>query len=732
MSRRRNIQNINARGAVLFILVILCLYFILALFGFSLTGSSGREWGIYLRTAWGGAVLLPLLFWLYLCIARLLKFKVPNLPRQILGTLQLYVSFAFMLGLLRETGWNSELTLFAPGNFGQALAHFFVLNLGIFITLLLVIVSFILSAFFFGLKILRVPFPELFSKSAQAPEVPQTRRRRKTYEAVERQYPEDRPENILFMKDLPTSRLKFDDEDTAQISITGPMPDDFPAPKLKPAPPENKNEFDFEEDIENYTDEDLYSENVNKNVPSAQKENKNEKESYAVEIIDSLLASIDAGALSMPEKKRQTASERSTPRRNRRPLPVVIFDDGASDSEPKEMSFGTNNSSENSGFPPPMELFGPAPSFELPGTGSKNFDKVSKTIISTLKNFGIDASVADILSGPSVTQFLIELAPGMKVNKVAGLADDLAMALSAVSVRLEAPIPGTRYVGIEIPNAERKKITLRSVFESEEFQANSSRLPIPLGIKFDGKFLVKGLESMPHLLVAGGKDSGKNTFLNTSILSICSQRKPDELALILIDPRHVEFALYNGLPHLLTPPIFTYDEALKALQLIFEEMESRTANFVKARVRTLSAYNRKLQKKDRLPEIVIVINELSDLMYQAGNENENEFEDLIVRLAQKSAVAGIYMIIASQKPSADVVTTLIRSNISARAAFSLASGTESKNMIGITDAEKLTGKGDMLFKDSEAPGIFRLQAPYINGEKVSNFVEYLERALKKN
>ena len=727
MSRRRNIQNINARGAILFILVILCLYFILALFGSSLTGSSGQEWGIYLRTAWGGAVLVPLLFWLYLCAAKLLRLKVPNLPRQILGTLQLYISFAFMLGLLRETGWNSELTLFAPGNFGQALAHFFVLNLGIFITLLLVIVSFILSAFLFGLKILRVPFPELFIKSASEPEVPQTRRRRKTQEAAGHQYPEDRPENILFMKDLPTPRLKFDDEDSA---ITGPMPSDFPAPKLKPAPPENKNEFDFDEDIENYADEDFYSENVNENVP-AQKENKNEKESYAVEIIDSLLASIDAGALSMPEKKRPSTSERITPRKNRRPLPVVMFSHEEFEDAPK-MSFGTNSSSENSGFPPPMELFGPAPSFELPGTVSKNFDKVSKNIISTLKNFGIDTSVADILSGPSVTQFLIELAPGMKVNKVAGLADDLAMALSAVSVRIDAPIPGTRYVGIEIPNTERKKITLRSVFESEEFQANSSRLPIPLGIKFDGKFLVKGLESMPHLLVAGGKDSGKNTFLNTSILSICSQRKPDELALILIDPRHVEFALYNGLPHLLTPPIFTYDEALKALQLIFEEMESRTANFVKARVRTLSAYNRKLQKKDRLPEIVIVINELSDLMYQAGNENENEIEDLIVRLAQKSAVAGIYMIIASQRPSADVVTTLIRSNISARAAFSLASGTESKNMIGITDAEKLTGKGDMLFKNNEAPGIFRLQAPYINGEKVSDFVEYLEGALKKN
>ena len=725
MSRRQNINNIDVRKAFLFVLVILCLYFILALFGNSLTGDSGREWGLYLRTAWGGAVLVPLLFWLYLCIAKIMKLKVPNVQRQILGTIQLYISFAFMLGLLRETGWNSELTLFAPGNFGHGLAHFFVLNLGIFITLLLVMASFILSAFLFGSRILRVPFPDLLSNNKsqkQASQVPQTRRRHRIREAVERQYPEDRPENILFMKDLPTPLLK-DEEESAQISMIKPNFADFPQPLLKPAPVEEINEFENE----NFNGE-------NKNIiAEPQKEQKeNEKESYAVEIIDSLIASIDAGALSMPATKRPKIPERSNnaPRKNRRPLPVVMFNNEAFEETTPEIT--SSEKSESLDFPPPPEFFGPAPSFGLPGSNSKNFDKTSKTIISTLKNFAINASVADILSGPSVTQFLIELAPGMKVNKVAGLAEEIAMALSVVSVRIEAPIPGTRYVGIEIPNQERKKITLRSVFESEEYQASSARLPIPLGVRFDGKFLIKGLETMPHLLVAGGKDSGKNTFLNTSILSMCSRQRPEDLNLILIDPRHVEFAIYDGLPHLLTPPIFNYEDALKVLQLTLEEMESRTEHFIKARVRTLAAYNRKLPKKERLPEIVIIINELSDLMYQAKNEDENELEDIIVRLAQKSSVAGIYMIIASQRPSSDVVTTLIRSNISSRVAFSLESGTESKNVIGVTDAEKLTGKGDMLFKDTETPGIFRLQAPYITDEKVLDFVEYSENALKKN
>ncbi|MBQ9418784.1 MAG: DNA translocase FtsK, partial [Synergistaceae bacterium] len=336
-------------------------------------------------------------------------------------------------------------------------------------------------------------------------------------------------------------------------------------------------------------------------------------------------------------------------------------------------------------------------------------------------------TIAEIHTGPSVIQYLLELAPGMKLNKVASLADELAMSLAVLSVRIEAPIPATHYVGIEIPNPDRKKISLRSVLESDEFQSTTARLPLPLGVQFDGRVLVKALENMPHLLIAGGVGSGKNTFLHASILSMCSRRRPDELNLILIDPKHVDFAVYDGLPHLFTPPIFTCDEALKILQWAFNEMETRTANFAKNRVRTLAAYNRKLPKRDRLPEIVIMISELSDLMYQAGNE----IEDLLVRLAQKSGVAGIYMMIASRRPSADVVTTLIRSNISARAAFSLSSNAESKNIIGVGDAEKLTGKGDMLFRDSTSQRIFRLQSPFIGEEKVLEFVEYLESTLPK-
>ena len=739
MGRRRNRQRENWRKIFLSLLIIICLYFIFALFGSSLVGNSGEELGFYLRTAWGGAVVVPLLFWLYLCVAKLMKLRVPFLPRQILGTIQLYISFAFMLGLLKETGWNSELTLFLPGNFGRGLAHFFYLNIGGFLTLLFVIGSFILSAFFFGSRVLTMQFPEFSFNALKRqkkseninPESNPRRRRRPVIvnENSARQYSSDRPEDILFMKNLPEPQLKVEEDfSLPEVKKNKSGLPDFPRPKLK-ADPEPVNDLpDSKQGEEVYNDEDFYSEGEF-NIASSDAEKPNAPENnYAVEIIDNLLASLDSGAMSMPESKRSKTSQRSNTRKFRRPLPAVNFNEGLENLIPNENFDFSSEISQ--GFPPPLEFFGSAPKFEIARENLKISDKTGKTIISTLKNFGVNASIAETFKGASVTQYLIELAPGMKVNQVSDLDEELAMSLAVMSVRIEAPILGTRYVGIEVPNPERKKISLRSVFESDEFQDSSARLPVPLGVQFDGKFLIKGLEELSNLLVAGGKDSGKNTFLNTSIISMCSRRRPEELQLILIDPRHVEFAVYEGLPHLLIPPIFNHDDSLKALQWAFDEMESRTANFAKNRVRTLSAYNRKLAKKDRLPEIVIVISELADLMYQSGSDG-NEFEDLIVRLAQKSSAAGIYMIIASQRPSADVVTTLIRSNISARAAFALSSPGDSKNIIGITDAEKLTGRGDMLFRDGESPRAIRLQAPFIAEEKISEFVEYLEEHLPR-
>ncbi|MBQ9419358.1 MAG: hypothetical protein IJU31_03160, partial [Synergistaceae bacterium] len=369
MARKRRKNNIDIRKIILMVLTVLCLYFILALFGSSLSGDAGQAWGVYLRGAWGGAVIVPLLFWLYLCVAKFLGFRVPYLPRQILGTLQLYISFAFMLGLLRETGWNSEATLFLPGRFGSGLAHFFVLNVGMFITFLLVMASFVLSAFLFGLRILRASFPNSSpTKSENKNETPR-RRRRKNSESAQSQYPEDRPENILFMKDLPAPHLKDYDE-SAQISMTRPAFEDFARPNLKPDPePEVDEEFYDEEEF--LPESGFEDEKVNEKF-----EDLREKENYAIEIIDNLLASINSGAMSMPEKKRQKSPERDgeRTRKIRRPLPAVVFD-GEFDGSISDTNSGTDIQTALRGFPPPLDIFGAAASFEPPRENVKTAEK---------------------------------------------------------------------------------------------------------------------------------------------------------------------------------------------------------------------------------------------------------------------------------------------------------------------------------------------------------------------
>ena len=699
MSRRNDENKGSWSELILFVLIILCIYLILSLFGSSLTGESGQEWGKYLRTAWGGAVIVPLLFMLYLCIARLMKFRVPRVPRQVLGTIMLYVSFAFMLGLLRETGWQSEMTLFQPGNFGSGLAKFFILNVGTFITLLLVIGAFMLSAFLFGSRILRVSLPPLPNIRFNTHHKPSRKRERPSYY-------EDRPEDILFTKSIPAPMLKpapreeyYDDgyeDDGVQISNTEPILSSFPSrhdrqqpslnfqlPKLKPAP-----------------------------------EPKKPQGSKAVEIIDNALAMIDAGELKAPSMKKQSKSLQR-PKKIRRPLPAVTFPEELQDI-PDDVETGSMTHEEPV-FPPPPELFGPKMKAEPDKDILRNSEKQAKTITSTLKNFGINATVAHIITGASVIQYQLELAPGTKVNKIAGLSEDLSMSLAVMSVRIEAPILGTHYVGIEVPCSERKIVSLRSVIESQEFKESNARLPLPMGVQVDGKITVQGLEEMPHILIAGSNGSGRSMFVNSCILSMCSRRTPEELRLILIDPRHVEFAVYDGMPHLMAAPVSDAGTALKALQWAYNEMERRTADFASVRVRNLASFNRKQQKRNRLPEIVIVINELSDLVYGVGSD----MESVIMRLAQKSGASGIYMMLAAQRPSPDVFTTMIKSNIPARAAFSLSSDAESKNIIGSPDAVRLTGKGDMLFRNTGSPQPMRLQTPYISEEKIAEFSEYM-------
>jgi S-DNA-T family DNA segregation ATPase FtsK/SpoIIIE len=375
-------------------------------------------------------------------------------------------------------------------------------------------------------------------------------------------------------------------------------------------------------------------------------------------------------------------------------------------------------------FPPPLDIFGPAVKNEDEDNGYALANEQAKTIVETLQNFGVKSNVAHIVIGPSVVQFQLELAPGIKVSKVSGLANDLTMALAVVSVRVEAPILGQRYVGIEIPNTKRKGITLRSIMESEEFQQSDYRLPLPMGVRVDSKHLVCGLEDMPHLLVAGTTGSGKSVFTNTCILGMCSQRTPEELKLILVDPKHVEFAIYEGLPHLLARPVSDPKKAISALAWAVQEMETRSEAFARAKVRNLASYNEKTLPKNRFPHIVVVVDELADLMYTAGKE----VEGLIARLAQKARAAGIHLILATQRPSVDVITGLIKANVPARVAFAVPSQTDSRTIIDVGGAEKLLGKGDMLFYSTRYPRPLRLQASFVTEERTLEFVEYMKNA----
>lgn len=686
-------------------MIVLCVYFILSLFGSSLAGESGRNLGRTLRNSLGGALIVLLLFWLYLSIALFMKFRVPLLPRQVLGTLQLYISFAFMLGLLKEAGFNSEAVLLTPGALGHGLAKFFVLNIGTFITLILVIGSFILSAYLYGSKILRVSLPEMPSlRDIKIPlKIKRFRREQEDIQPVrkrrkhESEYPDDRPENILFKRDI--NIPEHEDED---FHNRGDLSADFyfdivDLPKFRNAQIESESEFKSE---------------------SEHAEIKSEPQN-PVEVFDNLLAILDTA----PSAESKRKSSNITPMRKiRRPLQKLSSDD-ESKSESAELTGDSN-------LLVPVEIFGPAPKLAMNNDNLKLSDSTEqgKIIISTLKDFKVNAEIAETVKGSSVIQYKLELSPGTKVSDVASLDDELAMALAVMSVRIEAPIPGTRYAGIEVPKKDRKIITLRSIIESDEFMKSDSRLPLAMGVQTDGKVLVHGLDEMNHIIIAGTKGSGKSMFINSCILSMCSVRRPEELKLILIDPRQIEFSVYEGLPHLLMSPVNDSDEAFKALSQAVSEMENRTEDFADKRVRTLEAYNRKLPKAKRLPEIVIIIDELADLIYSA----ENDIENLIVRLAQKAGSCGIHMIIAAERPSPEVITAPIISNIPVCAAFTLSSKAESQNILGTEDAVKLTGKGDMLFRNAGGPGLTRLQTGYISDERISDFTDYMMNHIQLN
>ena len=370
---------------------------------------------------------------------------------------------------------------------------------------------------------------------------------------------------------------------------------------------------------------------------------------------------------------------------------------------------------------PPLELLNPAEK-----SNQRRFDagvrEQCRKLEQTLKEFRVNAKVTGVTRGPSVTRYELEPAPGVKVSSVVNLADDIALRLAATGgVRVEAPIPGKAAIGIEAPNITNDMVSFREIVDCDEVRRNSSRLCVGLGKDIEGKVITIDLSKMPHLLIAGTTGSGKSVCVNTLLAGIMYKARPEEVKLILVDPKVVELTNYNGIPHLLVPVVTDAKKAASALHWAVAEMERRYNSFADTRVRDINAYN--AQAEEKMPYIVIVIDEMSDLMMVA----KADVEDAILRLAQKARACGIHMVLATQRPSVDVITGIVKANIPSRIAFAVSSLTDSRTILDMGGAEKLLGKGDMLFYPIGSNKPLRVQGAFVSDEELNRVTDFIKK-----
>lgn len=378
---------------------------------------------------------------------------------------------------------------------------------------------------------------------------------------------------------------------------------------------------------------------------------------------------------------------------------------------------------------PPIDLLGKDPQT---GSGSNRSEMIenARKLESTLKSFGVDAKVIQISKGPTVTRYELSPSQGVKVSKIVNLADDIALNLAASGIRIEAPIPGKAAVGIEVPNRETQSVYMRTLLESDAFKEHPSKLAFALGQDIAGNPVVTDIAKMPHLLIAGATGSGKSVCINTLITSILYKADPKEVKLLLVDPKVVELSVYNGIPHLLIPVVTDPKKASSALNWAVREMLQRYNDFAAHGVRDIKGFNKMMEEKGdekgKMPQIVIIIDELADLMMAAPGE----VEDAICRLAQMARAAGMHLIIATQRPSVDVITGVIKANIPSRLAFAVSSGIDSRTILDMVGAEKLLGKGDMLFYPSGQSKPSRLQGAFVTDQEVEAIVDFLKKSSK--
>lgn len=365
------------------------------------------------------------------------------------------------------------------------------------------------------------------------------------------------------------------------------------------------------------------------------------------------------------------------------------------------------------------------------GDSRQHLQETAMKLQQTLKNFGVNVKITNISCGPAVTRYELQPEMGVKVSKIVNLADDIKLNLAAADIRIEAPIPGKAAIGIEVPNKENVMVSFRELVESEEFKKHPSKISFGVGKDIGGKVTVADIAKMPHLLIAGATGSGKSVCINTIIMSILYKANPKEVKLIMIDPKVVELSVYNGIPHLMIPVVTDPKKAAGALHWAVDEMTDRYQKFANASVRDLKGYNAKIEslptiegdpKPEKLPQIVIIVDELADLMMVSPGE----VEESICRLAQLARACGIHLIIATQRPSVNVITGLIKANMPSRIAFAVTSGVDSRTILDMNGAEKLLGKGDMLFSPQGIPKPVRVQGAFVSDEEVSAVVGFIK------
>ncbi len=549
---------------------------------------------------------------------------------------------------------------------------------------------------------------------------------KKVYESARQDMERRREEAVVQKRQRRSRKEERKKEQRLERKVSG-VSSDLLIPKR---PASGVLEIGAEEPVLSPEPEEEASFPIHKPAPKRQKEEPPREE---------LLASGDAEEISFSEEdlmknalsRRELEAERSREEKAERVRPPESAEEV---QKPAPLAGDTGKNSKEYQFPDLSLLKAPKK------TGGKKdstvlLQETARHLQQIMEDFGVNATVTNVSQGPSVTRFEVQPAHGVKVSKIISLSDDIKLNLAVPDIRMEAPIPGKAAVGIEVPNKENSMVMLRELIEAKEFQEHPSRIAFAVGKDIGGNIMVADIAKMPHLLIAGATGSGKSVCINTLIMSILYKARPDEVRLIMIDPKVVELSTYNGIPHLLIPVVTDPKKAAGALNWAVTEMMGRYNKFAELNVRNVEGYNSKIDsiaeieddhKPEKMPQIVIIVDELADLMMVAPGE----VEDAICRLAQLARAAGIHLIIATQRPSVNVITGLIKANMPSRIAFAVSSGVDSRTILDMNGAEKLLGKGDMLFSPYGLPKPLRVQGAFVSDAEVGAVVEFLSSQKK--